>query len=461
MNRIADLSLTKRVAVFTMVGMMAMSQSLATGHHVFAATPTDDASATTKSEEALSFRRSFGLEATDAIVQQSLVDPAFSDADWGVPLSATEIADLNHRVEVQEAIDPAFATAQSLGTSGGVYLDQLNGGIPVFLTTEDPAEFATALATLVPRAISYMVERVSFSISELYAVQAEIDADTPKLLDDGVDIGSTAIDVINNRVLVGVRSLGGGDLTLLQHQYGAAISVEEEQESQGGDSCTSRASCPPIKGGINIYLKDHPEKACTSGVIVRKSTGPVDLYVLTAGHCIEKNGGVGARWKHDSTVFGTAVTEAWGNLSDADVGLIDIDNGDYPSTMNEFYAQYSWSIRAATTWQVSDHQNVGDAVCRSGEYSGYHCGTIVNINKTKDVDGKQIKHQWVMDSDACPGDSGGPYFIGLSIYGIHSDSTDGCNPGTNRAWYSPIDWALAKLSSKGWPSLMCFTSNCQ
>ena len=80
--------------------------------------------------------------------------------------------------------------------------------------------------------------------------------------------------------------------------------------------------------------------------------------------------------------------------------------------------------------------------------SSYHCGTIVLTNRTKEVDGRTIDHQWVVDFDACPGDSGAPYLLNGVAYGIHTDSTTGCEPSKNQAWYSPIGWVLDVLAAQ-------------
>lgn len=116
-------------------------------------------------------------------------------------------------------------------------------------------------------------------------------------------------------------------------------------------------------------------------------------------------------------------------------------------------------IRAVNGALHHTAQNVGDDVCRSGKTSGYLCGEITQEDRIRDVDGKDIEHQWVVDFDAIKGDSGGPYFMGSVAWGIHSDSTS-ANPPGGSAWYSPMSWVLSKLNSYGEPIVLCTNADC-
>jgi hypothetical protein len=79
------------------------------------------------------------------------------------------------------------------------------------------------------------------------------------------------------------------------------------------------------------------------------------------------------------------------------------------------------------------------------------------------VDGLTIEHQWVVDFDAVPGDSGAPYFTtnqGVTLaWGIHSDSTSASPPG-GKAWYSPMSRVFSVLSNAGHPIVLCTDQYC-
>ncbi len=389
---------------------------------------------------------------------RSVADAAYSNDEYGVPLTAREAAEISRRIAVQRAVDPAFLLAVSLDGSAGTYMDQAAGGMPVFATVEDPSIFRSQVVNKVPEGIEYRVERVEFSLSVLEAAQAQINADFKSLHTAGIAINSTALDLVSNRILVGVKELDEASRVGLAARYGRIVAAREEPSRQLDHAtlphaCVSRIECPPLKGGIKIYRTTDTSAICTSGFIV-KLAGTSTLRVLTAGHCIELNGGLGVGWSHHGSQFGTAQTETWGELSNADTGLISVSvSGDD----NLFYASSQNDLRPVTGWEATATQNTGDYVCRGGKTTGYVCGNIVAENVARDVDGKTIEHQWEVDYDALPGDSGAPYFLANGAWGIHSDSTDS---GPPRSWYSPMGWVFSKLSSYGVPITLCTTPSC-
>jgi V8-like Glu-specific endopeptidase len=212
-----------------------------------------------------------------------------------------------------------------------------------------------------------------------------------------------------------------------------------------------------------MYEQARPAGYCTTGFIVVLE-GTSTRRVLTAGHCLELAlGGLGAAWMHSGTKIGNGKTETWGNLSNADAGLVAVDDP-ISGPDNLVYASNHTDIRSVNGWVSTLSQNVGDFICRNGKTSGWWCGHIKYEDRTRDVDGKDIDHQWVVDFDASPGDSGAPYITdagtGASFaWGIHSDSTSADPPG-GEAWYSPIGWVLQKLNSYGTPIELCLNGTC-
>jgi hypothetical protein len=419
-----------------------------------------DAKDTTLYAQAFAFRESHGFLGDPSLVLSTLSDPAYSTEMWGVPLSVDEIAELERRLEVRRAIAPAFAMADTLPDSAGQYVDQLRGGMPVLLTTGTAANLQQKLNELKLDGLKYDIRQVDWTLAQLTELHGQIVADWSVLRDLGIELQTVGIDVRANSVGVGVAAGVDAAARLVLERYGSHVSVYEEPIAAGGDACNSRADCLPIKGGIRMYRSGYANApTCTTGMLVRKYLTS-NLYVLTAGHCVELNGGIGIRWKHHTTIWGTARYETWATGADADAGLIQIDSEDYPASKWEFFGVSKFDIRHFNDFEAGGTQYVGDQVCRSGAASGYDCGLIDLTNVTRDVDGRAIDHQWQVDFDACPGDSGGPYYIQFTIYGIHSDSTSGCNPGTNHAWYSPMDWVVTTLGNGGWDVILCLHSDC-
>jgi hypothetical protein len=411
---------------------------------------------------AVAFREKLDLRSDRAFVAMTFGTSAFSRRDWGIPLDAAESAEVGRRAKLQEDSAPALLAWSTEPDAAGAYLDQHARGAPVFLTTGDPSRAKGRIAKLLPAAANARFAQVRYSTADLLAVQARIDADTAAGRLGELGITSTAIDARANAVAVGVSVATAAVTAALAARYGDAVEVRLELPAQGGDAgaCTSRTSCPPAKGGIEI-ISSYNGNDCTIGFMVRVDSSP-DPRILTAGHCIAKSGGTGTSrtWSHNGVNMGWAELGYWTDGADADVGIIDPASGAVSGDRNLLYRSSSSDIAPITSYRLTAEQVQGSLICRSAVVSGYHCGTIELTNRTKDVDGHTIDHQWVVDFDGCPGDSGGPYFLNNVAYGIHTDSTLGCNPGTNEAWYSPIGWVLQVLAARGHPVTLCTTASC-
>jgi V8-like Glu-specific endopeptidase len=412
--------------------------------------------------EAVAFREKLGLRSDRAFVVTTFSATGFSAQQWGVPLDAAESADVGRRTKVQSDTGSALRAWSNEPEAAGAYLDQHAKGAPVFLTTGDPIRARGKLAKLLPSGANARFLRVRHSMADLLAVQATVDADLQSGGLDGLGVTSTAIDARSNAVEIGVAGDSAEVRSALEARYGDAVDVRLELPAEGGDSgsCTGRDACPPAKGGIKI-VSSYNGNYCTVGFLVHVD-GSAAPRILTAGHCVVKSGGTGTSrtWTHDGVSMGWAELGYWTDGATADVALINPASGAVSGARNLVYRSSTSDIVPITSYRATAEQVQGGIVCRSGVVSGYHCGTIELTNRTKDVDGHTIEHQWVVDFDACPGDSGGPYLLGSTAYGIHTDSTFGCDPSTNEAWYSPLGWVLSALKARGHPVSLCVTATC-
>ena len=103
---------------------------------------------------------------------------------------------------------------------------------------------------------------------------------------------------------------------------------------------------------------------------------------------------------------------------------------DYPSILvehaghmsgprNLFYANNSGTIVSLIGWAAIASQNVGDLLCRGGATTDVRCGQIHQVDTTKLVPGSGgywSDHQWVVNFDASPGDSGAPLWSNPDSY---------------------------------------------
>jgi hypothetical protein len=114
-------------------------------------------------------------------------------------------------------------------------------------------------------------------------------------------------------------------------------------------------------------------------------------------------------------------------------------------------------VRCATAIRSNSNQQISDPICRGATASDYICGLIngTYIDKSS-VDGHAVNDPFRTDLDASEGDSGGPYFFGLTIYGVHADSKDGVDPpAAGTSWYT-----TANRSETEGNFDFCLTSAC-
>jgi hypothetical protein len=213
-----------------------------------------------------------------------------------------------------------------------------------------------------------------------------------------------------------------------------------------------------MKGGLKIYR--NANTWCTSGFMGKHGT---ETRIITAGHCIWLNGGVGATWYHPSgTTIGQARGSTFYNGAIADAGTINVNS--ISGAKNLLVANSYSTFVSVAGYYATSSQNVGDLVCRSGGTTFYLCGQITVVDATKQVDDVSppftVYHQWVTDIDAQGGDSGAPYVDQNATYfgyGIHSDSTSGTYDLVNGiGWYSPIPWVLSAYGDLS----ICINSAC-
>ena len=408
---------------------------------------------------AVAFRAKLGLRADRAYVEASFSGQGFSTTRWGVPLDAAEAAEVGRRADLQQDMGRALDRWAANGDAAGAYFDHRARGAPVFLTTGDPAAARAAVARAMPAGANARFVRVAHSMTELLALQARVNADVEAGALAGLGVTSTAIDARSNGVSVGVATDTAAVRAALAGRYGDAVQPVFELPAAGGDACTSRDDCAPAKAGIEI-VSSYNGNNCTMGFLVHVVGSP-GARVLTAGHCIGLSGGTGTsrKWSHDG-ITTWAEYHYWTDGADADVGVLAPDGSAISGDRNLLYRASSSDIAHVTGMASNAQQIQGGLICRAGATSGQKCGTIELTNRTKDVDGRTIDHQWVVDFDGCPGDSGGPYYLGTVAYGTHTDSTSGCEPSTNQAWYSPIEWTIDVLAARGHPVELCRTATC-
>lgn len=188
---------------------------------------------------------------------------------------------------------------------------------------------------------------------------------------------------------------------------------------------TTTASPRPyadIVGGTAYYI--NASSRCSVGFsVTHPSRGP---GFVSAGHC----GSTGASVTSGTGSPGTFIVSSFpGN----DYSYID--------------AGSSWTASPRVNGSSQQVANanvapVGSSICRSGSTTGWHCGTVQQLNTS--VTYPQGTVSQVTRTNVCaePGDSGGSFISGASAQGMTSGGSGNCSSG-GTTYFQPVGEALS------------------
>ena len=197
---------------------------------------------------------------------------------------------------------------------------------------------------------------------------------------------------------------------------GAATATGTSDDSRASSAaltCQSRAHCgSPLKAGLQLAFTGW---ACTSGFLARDASA--DLYVVTAGHCLE-SAGLDATWSHGGAEIGRGARAALWDGTSADAGAIRAAEA---GPRNQLFASGRTDIRQFVGVRGHTEQPVDTRVCRSGAGSGWSCGRITRTDVDTVMGGRTFHHTWWTNFPSTAGDSGAPviqddgYLLGIVI----------------------------------------------
>lgn len=361
---------------------------------------------------------------------QPVVD-AFRQAYPGVgdAEAARRIDGQADRVRLLERLSRDFPD-----TFGGSWYDGATGIQHLQATTTAAASTFTAIAT--GAGVQVRVHPVSFSYRQLRHEYTLANAGTHPVL------GATAanysgIDVVANRVVV---ELPAADADRARAALAAGASAIEVL-ARGGveaveDACHDRRNCgTPMRGGIILWRGGYSSPNCSLGFTASAADG--SHWAVTAGHC----GAVGMQWGHGERPIGPMRQVR--NSGSVDVGRIRIDSSYWKtSTWGWLYNANDLDAPVHVDYALTSEATiqVGETVCLSAWHStaSLSCGTIAIVNDSGTRGMVRVR-----GFDACPGDSGGGWYMRSSTgqrwaYGIHSRSNEGCHVSGGNSWFSSV-----------------------
>jgi streptogrisin C len=172
---------------------------------------------------------------------------------------------------------------------------------------------------------------------------------------------------------------------------------------------------------------------CSGGFNARNSSG--SRFIIDAGHC----GNLGGTWSGPGGTLGTVAASSFpGN----DYSAIRVSSTAAVST--GLVDRYSAGADVRVTG--SSNGSVGQAVCRSGSTTGWHCGTINALNTT--VVYQQGSVGGMIRTNVCaePGDSGGSLVSNgsstVTALGMTSGGSGNCSSG-GTTFFQPVNEALS------------------
>jgi hypothetical protein len=233
-----------------------------------------------------------------------------------------------------------------------------------------------------------------------------------------------------------------------------------ERDAQCGAWAEDKAFCDPtIVGGVTIQ-DEKPTGKCTAGptVFLQDHTKPTETYILTAGHCIDKNEGgegIGGKWfgwpkgskgeAGERKEIGKAVDYI--NSTAGDVGVIKVENTYWTK------AGFTPVVPGTAIWTAAESEpnvvtaeavpTVGLEACMSGQSSGTSCGEV----KVVELESGTLKGYVEVAAGRKKGDSGATWYKKLApgtVLGTHV----GVNTGTGRAVFGALESEFKELPTK-------------
>ncbi|MFC0862829.1 S1 family peptidase [Sphaerimonospora cavernae] len=180
-----------------------------------------------------------------------------------------------------------------------------------------------------------------------------------------------------------------------------------------------------LRGGDAYYINN--SSRCSIGFSVRR--GSTNGFV-TAGHCGRAgNTTTGYNQVSQGTFQGSA-------FPGSDYAWVAVNSNWTPRP----YVKGSGG--ANVTVKGSNVAPVGSSVCRSGSTTGWHCGSVQQLNTS--VSYSQGTVRGVTRTNVCaePGDSGGSFISGSQAQGMTSGGSGNCRTG-GTTYFQPVRPALS------------------
>lgn len=308
------------------------------------------------------------------------------------------------------------------------------------------------------------VIRLTGQVAEAEAFEAEIDS-SPAPIEVRTDARFSYAELTAEQAKVqdSLEELLPGAATATDQKNGSVVVYTSDEAAEASGSRSTIGATVQALTDVPVRVRYDPAptrgqqlyggdriNTCTSGFsVVHPGSGLTGT--LTAGHC--EDGGGDLLYAGYAGSFYVLTQNGEVQNPQADIAFFtanDLGTGLPVGAEPEFYGQSQNPSQRTTVTGFTQRgsQAIGTFVCHQGKTTGYSCGQIAAIDSTDcdtSLTGGSCDPVWVRvegPSLACfSGDSGGPWFVGSSAYGVnHGGSTSGEDPGDcNYAIYTAID----------------------
>jgi streptogrisin C len=299
---------------------------------------------------------------------------------------------------------------------GGAWLNQ-DGTQLIVGVTDEASAARVRRAGAEPRLVKH-------SKAKLEQVLAELDRNARNA---PASVHSWYVDVATNSVVV--QAENDTSLTAARTQSFVALSSgAKEGIIRVEHSTQAPRPAYDIRGGEVYYFgtgAGGSYGACSVGFSVNGG-------FVTAGHC----GGagtpaLGSNWQAMGTVRAS-------NFPTNDMGWVGTNSSWVPQPW-----VYNYN-NAHVLVQGSNAAGIGASICRSGNTTGWRCGTLQATNVTVNYSNGPVYGLSKTDACADPGDSGGSVLSGNQAQGVTSGIAGGCSNGNPpQTFFQPINPILS------------------
>lgn len=312
---------------------------------------------------------------------------------------ANEARAMATEAKVRTTLGDAFAGSWVTGTTA----DSL-----IVATTDASKASAILSAGAQPHIVGRTLGALESAEAALDRAAANAPASTPVWY---VDVRSNSVVVLSSNAAEAEAfvAASGADK--------AAVRVEQSNEQP--------QTYYDVRGGDAYYIGSSAR--CSVGFSVRR--GSTNGFV-SAGHCAT----VG------STLYG------YNRVSMGTFQGYSFPGNDYSwAAVNSNWTPRPWvkgSGGANVTVSGSSVAPVGSSICRSGSTTGWHCGTVQQLNASVRYSQGTVSGLTRTNVCAEPGDSGGSFISGSQAQGMTSGGSGNCSVG-GTTYFQPVNEALS------------------